>query len=107
MYYIIADQTRNTVRIIETYRNSCVKPFNSFDDEAAYAMSETKINIRDYPIKLGQFLKRADIVQDGFEAKFLILDGKISVNGIVEKRRGRQLKKNDRVQSGDHIYVCV
>lgn len=70
-------------------------------------MIETKITIDNYPIKLGQFLKRADIVQDGLEAKFLILDGKISVNGIVEKRRGRQLKKNDRVDSGDHSYICV
>lgn len=70
-------------------------------------MLETEVQIRDYPIKLGQFLKLADIVQDGLEAKFLILNGEISVNGIIEKRRGRQLQKDDKVQTGERIYVCV
>lgn len=66
-----------------------------------------EIKIDDYPIRLGQFLKRADIVQDGLEAKFLILDGEVSVNDSVEIRRGRQLKIHDRVRVGEHNYICV
>lgn len=48
-----------------------------------------------YPIRLGQLLKLIDVAQDGIEAKIIIQEGKISINGKIEKRRGRQLQKND------------
>jgi len=70
-------------------------------------MSEIPVAIRSYPIKLGQFLKLADVVQDGIEAKFLIADGEILVNGEIETRRGRKLVENDRVEAGGNIYRCV
>lgn len=54
-----------------------------------------------YPIRLGQFLKLADIAQDGMEAKFLIQDGTVKVNGYTEKQRGRQLQKGDIVELED------
>ncbi len=50
------------------------------------------------PIRLGQFLKLADLVQDGIEAKILIQQGEILVNGEVELRRGRQLGEGDIIQ---------
>ena len=49
------------------------------------------------PIRLGQFLKFADMVQDGIEAKIHIQEGEVKVNGIIETRRGKQLKHNDIV----------
>jgi ribosome-associated protein len=49
------------------------------------------------PIRLGQFLKFADMVQDGIEAKIRIQDGEVLVNGEVETRRGKQLQHNDIV----------
>ncbi|MEJ2056682.1 MAG: RNA-binding S4 domain-containing protein, partial [Desulfofustis sp.] len=54
-------------------------------------MSDTIIQVKRYPIRLGQFLKLADAVQDGVEAKIEIGTGQVSVNGVVENRRGRQL----------------
>jgi len=69
-------------------------------------MAETYVTIREYPIKLGQFLKLAEIVQDGLEAKFMILNGEIRVNDLDETRRGRKLVKSDRVQVGDRVYIC-
>jgi len=69
-------------------------------------MTETHIEIREYPIKLGQFLKLAEVVQDGLEAKFMILEGEIRVNGEIETRRGRKLVKNDRVEAGGKSYIC-
>lgn len=70
-------------------------------------MPEILIEIQNYPIKLGQFLKLANIVQDGLEAKFIILNGEIRVNNRVEKRRGRKLIKKDRIEIDKHVYICI
>ncbi|MDD9205692.1 RNA-binding S4 domain-containing protein [Georgenia sp. 10Sc9-8] len=43
------------------------------------------------PIRLGQFLKLADLAGSGAEARTLIAEGEVSVDGQVETRRGRQL----------------
>jgi ribosome-associated protein len=48
-------------------------------------------------IKLDQFLKWSGVVQTGGEAKLLIQDGQVKVNGKVEVRRGRKLVPGDRV----------
>jgi ribosome-associated protein len=48
-------------------------------------------------IKLDSFLKAVNAVCSGGEAKILILDGGVSVNGAVELRRGRKLHPGDRV----------
>ena len=69
-------------------------------------MSEKNLKIDRYPIKLGQFLKLAQIVQDGLEAKFVILNGEVKVNGEVEIRRGRQLQRNDLVCCKDKYIRC-
>lgn len=57
----------------------------------------TDVVIKDDMIRLGQFLKLADMVENGVEARELITDGEVSVNGEVETRRGRQLHKGDTV----------
>ncbi len=57
-------------------------------------------------ITLGQFLKWASIVQTGGEAKVLIQQGLVSVNGKVETQRGKKLKENDIITvegQGDFI----
>ena len=48
-------------------------------------------------IRLGQFLKLADLVDVGSDAKLLLADGDVRVNGEVETRRGRQLVPGDVV----------
>jgi ribosome-associated protein len=58
------------------------------------------VPIRDQSIRLGQFLKLANLVESGSEAKPLIVDGAVSVNGEVETRRGRQLALGDVVELG-------
>ncbi|NYD41196.1 RNA-binding S4 domain-containing protein [Nocardioides panaciterrulae] len=55
------------------------------------------VPIRDDSIRLGQFLKLANLVESGAEAKPLIADGAVTVNGEVETRRGRQLVLGDVV----------
>lgn len=51
-------------------------------------------------IRLGQFLKLANLVESGAEAKPLIVSGAVLVNGEVETRRGRQLAQGDVVTVG-------
>ena len=48
------------------------------------------IHIRDEFIKLGQAMKLADLVSDGVEAKYVISDGLVKVNGETELRRGKK-----------------
>ena len=49
------------------------------------------ITLREDYIKLGQALKAAALVEDGVEAKLVIKDGCVTVNGEVDTRRGRKL----------------
>jgi len=48
-------------------------------------------------IRLGQFLKLADLIDTGGEGKILIASGDVTVNGEVDTRRGRQLRRGDVV----------
>jgi len=56
-----------------------------------------KILVKELPIRLGQFLKLADLVQDGFEARIKIQEGQVMVNGLLETRRGKKLFPLDTV----------
>ena len=56
-----------------------------------------EVPIRDDVIRLGQFLKLAGLADSGTNARDLVADGEVLVNGEVETRRGRQLVRGDRV----------
>jgi ribosome-associated protein len=62
------------------------------------------VPIRDEPIRLGQFLKLADVIDNGAEAKPLMLRGQVAVNGKTETRRGRQLHRGDVVNVGEDSF---
>lgn len=55
------------------------------------------VEITDDIIRLGQFLKLAGLAESGAQARALITEGEVSVNGEVDTRRGRQLHKGDVV----------
>lgn len=55
------------------------------------------VPIRDEMIRLGQFLKLANLIEHGSEAKIVCPEGLVEVNGEVELRRGRQLVRGDVV----------
>ena len=59
------------------------------------------VAIREDTIRLGQFLKLADLIDNGADAKPLMISGAVRVNGEVETRRGRQLRKGDVVTLAD------
>ena len=60
---------------------------------------EKTVNITTEFIKLEQLLKFADLVGSGGEAKMLILDGQVMVNGEVCTQRGKKIRANDRVEA--------
>ena len=70
-------------------------------------MSEPRtVKLRDESIKLGQFLKLSDLVDTGADAKGLLAQGLVRVNGDVETRRGRQLAAGDVVEcAGRRVVV--
>jgi ribosome-associated protein len=55
-------------------------------------------------IKLDSFMKAVSAASSGGEAKFLITEGNVCVNGEVEIRRGRKLHPGDRVECGGRVY---
>ena len=55
------------------------------------------VPVEDDSIKLGQFLKLANLIESGGEAKRVLAGGIVRVNGEVESRRGRQLERGDVV----------
>ena len=56
-------------------------------------------------MKLDQFLKWNNIVSTGGEAKILIISGQVSVNGEIEKRRGKKLNKGDVVKFSNNEII--
>lgn len=60
-------------------------------------MEPFDVAIRDESIRLGQFLKLANLVETGGLAKEVIAEGQVQVNGEVDTRRGRQLRPGDVV----------
>lgn len=68
-------------------------------------MKEIKINTE--IIKLDSFLKWAGAVSTGAEAKILIQNGEIKVNGETEERRGKKLTKGDIVELSSETYKII
>ena len=66
-----------------------------------------EVAIRDDMIRLGQFLKLANLVDSGADAKPVVQSGAVTVNGEVETRRGRQLHRGDVVAfAGEEARVA-
>jgi ribosome-associated protein len=58
------------------------------------------VPIREETIRLGQLVKLAGLAGSGAEATELVHDGAARVNGEVETRRGRRLRRGDVVEVG-------
>lgn len=64
------------------------------------------IKLKDEFIKLGQALKAAGLVESGIEAKEVILNGLVTVNGEIDTRRGKKLYDGDMVAfDGEEIKI--
>ncbi|MBR4732653.1 MAG: RNA-binding S4 domain-containing protein [Lachnospiraceae bacterium] len=64
------------------------------------------VKIKDEFIKLGQVLKLAGLVESGVDAKYVIQDGLVKVNGEIDTRRGRKIVAGDIVEyQGNKVKV--
>ena len=69
-------------------------------------MIEINIRENDEFIKLGQALKKAGLVDSGVDAKMVIQDGLVSVNGEVELQRGKKLHGGEIVYfNGEQVKI--
>lgn len=67
---------------------------------------KNEIKIKDEYIKLGQAMKLAGLVDSGIEAKIVIQDGQVLVNGEVDTRRGKKLVDGDTFSfQGNEVKV--
>ncbi|WP_445257953.1 RNA-binding S4 domain-containing protein [Nocardioides aurantiacus] len=69
-------------------------------DQPAGPPPPEDVPIRDEVIRLGQFLKLANLVENGSDAKVVLGEGRVTVNDEPESRRGRQLVVGDVVELG-------
>lgn len=66
----------------------------------------TEFRIKDDFIKLGQLLKAAGLVYSGVDAKIVIQDGLVKVDGEVETRRGKKITEGMVVEfEGQQVKV--
>lgn len=64
------------------------------------------VKIKDEYIKLGQAMKLGGLVGSGVEAKIVIQDGEVTLNGEVELQRGKKLHNGDIVSyHGETIQI--
>ncbi|MBQ1682317.1 MULTISPECIES: RNA-binding S4 domain-containing protein [Agathobacter] len=66
-------------------------------------MITVQIREKDEFIKLGQALKKAGVVGSGVDAKFLIQDGQVLLNGQVETQRGKKLYGGEEISYNGEI----
>ncbi|GAA3011651.1 RNA-binding S4 domain-containing protein [Microbacterium aurantiacum] len=68
----------------------------------------TDVSIGGDGIRLGQFLKFAGLLDSGGDVKEAIIDGYVTVNDEVDRRRGRQLQLGDVIGfEGRRVRVCA
>jgi ribosome-associated protein len=63
------------------------------------------VTVRAVPIELAQFIKFAGVAATGGEAKQLIADGRVLLNGVVETQKGKKLAAGDRVTLKEQTLV--
>ena len=65
----------------------------------------TEISITTEYITLGQFLKLADIIQTGGEAKEFLASNKIKIDGAEDNRRGKKLRGGETIEISGQVYL--
>ena len=65
------------------------------------------VTVREEPIELCQLLKFGGLADSGGEAKSLIADGKVLLNGVVETQKRKKVMSGDRVTLGDQTIIVA
>ncbi|MCX4189053.1 RNA-binding S4 domain-containing protein [Methylophaga sp. OBS3] len=67
----------------------------------------TEVKLHTSPVALFKVLKFEGLASSGAEAKQLVADGHVLVNGEVETRKARKLVAGDQIQLGDEVLQLV
>jgi ribosome-associated protein len=63
--------------------------------------------VREVPIELCQFIKFGGLTESGGEAKQLISDGQVLLNGVVETQKRKKLAVGDQVKANGHTIIVT
>ena len=67
--------------------------------------SPRNVAVREVPIELCQFIKFGGLAESGGEAKQLISEGLVLLNGVVETQKRKKLAVGDKVKANGHVIV--
>ena len=67
--------------------------------------SPRHIAVREVPIELCQFIKFGGLSESGGEAKQLITEGRVLLNGVVETQKRKKLAVGDQVKVDNHTII--
>lgn len=66
------------------------------------------VEVREEPIELYKVLKIAGLVASGGEAKFVVSEGQVSLNGEVETQKRKKTRVGDQIEFGEaKLRVCL
>ncbi len=69
--------------------------------------SITEVTLLSSPVALFKVLKFEGLASSGAEAKQLVADGHVKVNGEIETRKARKLVAGDQIQLGEQILTLI
>ncbi len=73
--------------------------------QATNSSSPRKVMVREVPIELCQFIKFGGLTESGGEAKQLISEGQVLLNGVVETQKRKKLAVGDQVKANGHTII--
>ena len=73
--------------------------------QATNSSSPRKVVVREVPIELCQFIKFCGLTESGGEAKQLISEGAVLLNGVVETQKRKKLAVGDQVKANGHTII--
>jgi ribosome-associated protein len=75
--------------------------------QATNSSSPRKVAVREVPIELCQFIKFGGLTESGGEAKQLITEGLVTLNGVVETQKRKKLAVGDVVKANGHTIIVA
>lgn len=105
MPHAVARWLRETERARRTKDRLGFPPGRTSGVTDPKSSSGRDVVVRDVPIELCQFIKFGGLAESGGAAKQLVAEGSVTVNGVLETRKRKQLAAGDRVTVGGETIV--